>query len=142
MTHVERSALVRVPAERMYALVNAVADYPRRFDWCIAAEVLSADDTSMHARLQVKMAGMQLTFATRNRLEPGRAIELTLAEGPFSSLSGRWDFTALAADACKVSLRLDFEVAGKLFGGALAGGFRVFADRLVDDFVREARRDD
>jgi ribosome-associated toxin RatA of RatAB toxin-antitoxin module len=46
----------------------------------------------------------------------------------------------LTDEASKVSLLLDFEMAGKLVGSALAGGFRSLADRLVDDFVAEARR--
>jgi ribosome-associated toxin RatA of RatAB toxin-antitoxin module len=48
----------------------------------------------------------------------------------------------LAEDACKVSLSLDFDVASKLIGSALAIGFQGLADRLVDDFCREANRSD
>ena len=35
---------------------------------------------------------------------------------------------------------MDFEMAGKLFGSALAMGFQRLADRMVEDFVREAMR--
>ena len=69
-------------------------------------------------------------------------IELRLAEGPFKSLEGSWDFLPLADDVCKVALRMNFETAGLLMGSALALGFQSLTDRLVDDFVREAMRDD
>jgi ribosome-associated toxin RatA of RatAB toxin-antitoxin module len=90
--------------------------------------------------LTVRLAGVRLSFTTRNQVEPGRSIRLSLVEGPFSDLHGRWDFLPLAEDACRVSLVLDFELAGRLLGSAMASGFRGFADRLVDDFVRAARQ--
>jgi len=33
---------------------------------------------------------------------------------------------------------MDFEIANKLIGSALAIGFQGLADRLVDDFCRQA----
>ena len=43
MPKIQRSALVEHSATRMFALVNDVAAYPRRFDWCEAAEIVHAD---------------------------------------------------------------------------------------------------
>ena len=40
MPEIVRSALVEHSAARMFALVNDIAAYPRRFDWCRAADVL------------------------------------------------------------------------------------------------------
>jgi len=51
-------------------------------------------------------------------------------------------FHALDEDASKISLTMDFEVQNKLMGSALALGFQSLADRLVDDFCREANRHD
>lgn len=141
MSRIERSALVRVSAEHMFRLVDEVEAYPRRFNWCESSALLSQDETQRVARLGVRMAGMRLSFTTRNTVIPGERIDLQLVEGPFQSLAGAWTFTALAEQACRVSLSLDFEVAGKLMGGALAAGFRGFADHLVDDFVRAARQE-
>ncbi|MBD8524510.1 type II toxin-antitoxin system RatA family toxin [Pseudomarimonas arenosa] len=139
MSHIERSALVRVPAECMFHLVDDVEAYPRRFNWCEGSELLSQTETERVARLDVRMAGLRMSFTTRNTVLPGERIELQLVEGPFKQLSGAWSFAALTEQACRVSLLLDFEVAGKLMGGALAAGFRSLADHLVDDFVRAAR---
>lgn len=124
----------------MFALVNDVESYARRFDWCMASEVVSRGENEMLARLDVKVGGMRVGFSTRNVWVPDQRIDIALAEGPFRALSGVWRFDALAEDASKVSLTLDFEVAGRLVGGALASGFRGLADRMVDDFVRAARQ--
>lgn len=142
MTSIHRHALVRHSAARMYGLVNDVAAYPRRFAWCEGAEVLESGDDHMLARLDLRVAGIGLSFVTRNVLTPPTRIELALVEGPFRKFSGTWVFHSLAEDACKVSLSLDFDVAGKLVGSALALGFQGLADRMVDDFCREANEND
>ena len=142
MTKIHRHALVRHSAARMFGLVNDVASYPRRFAWCERARVLEQDDTHMLARLELRVAGMPVAFTTRNTLETPTRIGMQLVDGPFSSLEGQWRFHSLAEDACKVSLDLDFEVAGKLVGSALAIAFGSLGDRMVDDFCREADRGD
>ena len=142
MTKIHRHALVRHSAARMYGLVNDVASYPRRFAWCDSARVLEASDTHMLARLELRVAGIPVAFTTRNTLEKPTRIGLQLVDGPFSELEGQWRFHTLAEDACKVSLDLDFTVAGKLVGSALAVAFRSLGDLMMDDFCREADRGD
>jgi ribosome-associated toxin RatA of RatAB toxin-antitoxin module len=138
MISIQRHALVRHSAARMYGLVNDVASYPRRFPWCEAAQVLEQSEQSMLAKLDIRVAGVRVSFTTRNALIAPTRIELQLVEGPFRRLRGTWVFHTLSEDACKVSLSLEFEVASKLVGSALAIGFQGLADRMVDDFCRQA----
>ncbi|MBS0211984.1 MAG: SRPBCC family protein [Proteobacteria bacterium] len=141
MTTIHRSALVARPPARLYELVNDVAAYPRRFDWCTGSQVIEHKGRIMLARLDVRVAGMPVSFATRNTLTPVSRIDLELAEGPFRQFGGAWSFEPVGESGCRVGLRLDFELAGKLFGTALAVGFAGFADHLVDDFCKVARRE-
>ncbi len=133
--------MVRRSAQAMFDLVDDVDAYARRFPWCEESSVLERGENWRLAKLGVRLAGIRVGFTTRNEVEPGCVIRLSLVEGPFRDLHGQWSFNALAEDACRVSLSLDFELAGRFLGSALASGFRGFADRLVDDFVREARRE-
>lgn len=126
----------------MFGLVNDVDSYSRRFSWCEGSEVVESSENHMLARLDVKVAGMRTSFTTRNTLEYPHRIKLALQEGPFSQFTGEWVFHALDEEACKISLTMDFEVQNKLMGSALALGFQSLADRLVDDFCREANRTD
>lgn len=141
MSRVQRSALVPYAAERMFALVLDVPAYARHFAWCEGAQVLEASETVQVARLAVRVAGVRTAFTTRNVLVPGARIEMGLLEGPFQRLSGVWEFTALAEQASRVALSLEFEVAGRMFGSALARGFAGVADRMVDDFCKVARNE-
>ncbi len=140
MPTIRRTALVEHSAARMFALVNDIAAYPRRFEWCDAAQVLEADERRVVARLDLKLGGFRSWFVTENALSPPHHIDMTLRDGPFKSLGGRWEFHALDESACKVTLTLAFEAASKLMAPALAMGMQGLADRMVDDFVRTADR--
>jgi len=142
MTRIHRHALVMHSVSRMFHLVNEVEAYPRHFGWCEQATVLERGTDFMVARLDVTVAGLRTHFTTRNRWIAPVRLDLELVDGPFRKLEGHWTFHALDEEACKVSLGLDFDVAGSLLGGALSLGFQGLADRLVDDFCRIARVED
>ena len=141
MTTIRRSALVEHSAARMFALVNDVAAYPRRFDWCDAAEVLEQDERHLVARLDLGLGALRTWFTTENTLTPPHHIDMQLRDGPFRRLDGRWEFHALDESACKVTLTLAFEPLSRFLAPAMALGFQALADRMVDDFVRVADRD-
>jgi ribosome-associated toxin RatA of RatAB toxin-antitoxin module len=142
MPVIQRSALVEHAAAKMFSLVNDIAAYPRRFDWCEGAEVLEADEARVVARLDLGLGGISTWFTTENTLSPPHHIDMALRDGPFRKLAGRWQFHALDESACKVSLTLDFEPNNRLLGPAFVLGFQRLADRMVDDFVRVADRGD
>jgi ribosome-associated toxin RatA of RatAB toxin-antitoxin module len=142
MQTIRRSALVEHSATRMFALVNDVAAYSRRFSWCEASQVLEEGENRMVARLDIGFGALRTWFVTENTISPPHHIELKLIDGPFQSLGGRWEFHALDESACKVTLTLNFEPKVKLLGPAMAVGFQGLADRMVDDFVRVADRGD
>ena len=141
MPKIVRSALVEHSAARMFTLVNDIAAYPRRFDWCDSAQVLEADDAHVLARLDLGFGALRTWFTTYNTLSPPHHIDMDLRDGPFKRLHGRWQFHALDESACKVSLTLEFEPQSRLLAPALTLGFQALADRMVDDFVRVADQD-
>ena len=138
MPTIERSALVEHSVNRMFALVNDIAAYPRRFDWCEAAQVLEDGPERQLAKLELGIGGFRTWFTTENRLSPPHHIDMDLRDGPFRRLQGRWQFHALDETACKVTLSLDFEPQSSLMLPVLSLGLRGLTDRMVDDFVRVA----
>lgn len=140
MIEIRRSALVNYSPAQMFDLVNDVEAYPKRFSWCAGAEVLERGDDVLVARLDLKFAGFRQSFTTRNAIDPPVRLHMSLVDGPFRSLDGVWEFTALGETGCKISFALDFDYAGRLGGGAIKLGFQGLANRMVDDFCREAER--
>ena len=138
ITRLAKTALLPYPAEQLFDLVNDIAAYPQYMDGCVGATILHADADIIEARLQLSRAGITQSFATRNRVQRPQSIDMALLEGPFTSLSGRWQFNALAPEACKVSLDLQFELDGKLASLAAGKLFEGVASNLVDSLCRRA----
>ena len=63
---------------------------------------------------------------------------LKLVSGPFSKLDGAWSFTALADDACKVALSLDYGFDNFLLRTLVGPVFHQIATTMVDSFVKRA----
>ena len=127
-------------ASKMYAIVNDVASYPDYLPWCGGAVIHEQTENRMDASIQMKKAGLNHWFRTRNRLVPGSSIELSLVEGPFRRLTGHWSFQTLDEEACRISLSLKFEVAGGIVGAVLSPAFSHIANTMVDSFCQRARQ--
>jgi ribosome-associated toxin RatA of RatAB toxin-antitoxin module len=136
--HIERTALVTHSAMDMYSLVADVPSYPQFLSWCIATAVHEQDSVAQKASLTVRIAGVTQQFTTINALSIGERVGMKLFEGPFRNLQGEWRFTQLGEAGCKVSLRLDFEMTGKLTSTVFGKGFAKVANRLVEDFCKRA----
>ena len=138
MTQVARNALVLHTAEQMFDLINDVERYSEFLPWCAKTELLSRTEDELVATLYLAKAGLKYSFTTRNQLQRPLKMTLELEEGPFSSLSGVWDFKPLNEEACKVSLNLEFEFSGKIASLAMSKVFNQVATTLVDAFVSRA----
>lgn len=139
MIEIRRSAIVPFTPGQMFDLVNDVEAYPKRFGWCDAATVIEREADVLVARLDLKLAGLRQSFTTRNTMVRPESLTMKFVEGPFRSLDGLFTFQALGDVGCKIALALDFDYAG-LGGSVLKMGFQQLANRMVDDFCDEARR--
>lgn len=122
----------------MYALVDDIEAYAEFLPWCDASRVLSRNDEEVRGVLELAHGGVHKSFTTRNRLQKNKMIEIRLVEGPFRHLEGFWRFEALAENACKVRLDLDFEFTNKLVALAFGPVFNRIANTLVDAFCKRA----
>ena len=140
MNHrIERSALIQRPAEVLFSLVDDVERYPEFLPWCAGARVVAIEGQSVIASLEVARGGVRQRFTTRNERRAPEEIRMQLVEGPFSRLEGAWRFRALAADACKVELSLEFGFGGSLTRLAFEKVFSEVAGTMVDAFCRRAQ---
>jgi len=138
MRKVHKNALVPYSAANMYALVNDVARYPEFLPWCRGSEVLDATPTEMRARLDLARGRFSKSFTTHNYLEPDRGITMTLENGPFKQLEGRWRFTDLGLEGSKVELDMEFEFESGLLDLVAGPVFHEICNSLVDAFIRRA----
>lgn len=138
MPQVERAALLPYSAEQMYQLVNDVERYPQFLPGCGNARLLSSSENELVAMIEIAKAGVRRWFTTRNRMVPGRRIELTLVDGPFRSLQGYWSFEPVDAHCCRVMLSMRFEFSNPLLAVAIGGIFSQMVSGMVEAFNRRA----
>ena len=139
MPQVDRSALVPYSAEQMYELVNDVLSYPEFLPGCVGSRIINRTETTQEAAIDVAKIGIKKTFSTRNKMIPGREIDLELLEGPFRSLKGHWDFIPLGDDASKVVFHLTFEFNNPLIDFAFNKIFSELMGNMVQAFIKRAK---
>ncbi len=135
---IKRTTLVPHSAMDMFRVVQDVPSYPEFLSWCLAATVHEETSEYQLASLEVKVAGIVTSFTTRNRFVPGERLTLALVDGPFSHLSGEWQFKALGEEGSKVMLSMNFDFSSSLIASVFRRGFARIADRLIDDFGKRA----
>ena len=135
---IDKTALVMHSAERMFHLVNDVASYPDFLPWCSASQVHEQTDHEIMASMDIAKGGIRHRLTTRNQLYLPHTIEMSLVDGPFRNLSGRWQFKPLQNNACKVILTLEFEFSGSLSRMTFGPVFNQAANTMVDAFCRRA----
>lgn len=141
MPTITKSALMPYTKQQMFDLVNAIEDYADFVPWCECSEVHSRSDDEVLATLTFAKAGMSKSFTTRNRLQPGKMIEMCLENGPFRHMQGYWRFDdAPSGSGCRVSFDLSYEFTNALMGMAFGPVFNQVANSLVGVFQERAKQ--
>jgi ribosome-associated toxin RatA of RatAB toxin-antitoxin module len=140
MTVVQKSALIKFSAQQMFELVNNIEDYPLFLPWCSGSRIIKREDGIIEAELLISKGGFKKSFSTRNKLDPGGKITVSLLNGPFSYLEGVWNFMPLREDASKISLDLEFEMSGKLASLAFGVVFNQICNTMVSSFTERAKQ--
>jgi ribosome-associated toxin RatA of RatAB toxin-antitoxin module len=139
MTVVQKSALVKFSAKQMFDLVNDIESYPKFLPWCSASRILKREGDIIEAELTISKGGFKKSFSTRNKIDQGGKITVSLLEGPFTYLEGVWTFMPLREDASKISLDLEFEMPGILASLAFGTVFNQICNTMVASFTERAK---
>ncbi len=138
MAEVNKSVLVAHPAQRMFALVDAVERYPEFLPWCGGTELIFRDACITRATIRINYRGIRQSFSTENTKSEPQLMQIKLIDGPFKTLEGGWRFTDLGGEGCKVELSLRYEFASRMLDRLIGPVFGYIANNLVDAFVKRA----
>ena len=138
MREVKRSALIKLPPNRLFALINDIDSYPQFLPWCTHSRVLSRSDSEIVATIGVRRGPFNGEFTTRNALEPYQRVHMRLVDGPFSALEGEWRLTP-AGEGTQVELLLRFQFKSSLSAVLFERIFAETVGSLVDAFVARSR---
>lgn len=140
MAQVDKTVLVHHSAAQMYALVDAVEEYPKFLPWCGGVDLLQRDDASTTARLHIDYHGIKQNFTTVNLKTFPSLMDIRLKDGPFKHLEGIWRFIALNEEACKIEFQLNYEFSNVFLEKIIAPVFNHIANTFVDAFVARAEQ--
>ena len=76
MAQVEKTVLVGHSAERMYALVDTVEDYPKFLPWCGGTEVHRESDERVVATVLIDFRGLKQRFTRVTLVAPAGIFRL------------------------------------------------------------------
>ncbi|QWD78953.1 type II toxin-antitoxin system RatA family toxin [Polynucleobacter sp. MWH-Spelu-300-X4] len=138
MADVFKTVLIPHSAERMYHLVTDVTKYPEFLPWCGGVEVFEESESILDAKIHIKFKGLNQYFHTRNTNTRASSIDMKFVDGPFKSFEGKWIFTSLREDACKVEFQLHYEFESVLLEKVIGPVFGMIAGTFVDGFVKRA----
>lgn len=138
MNVVEKTVLVMHSAEQMYALVDAVENYPQFLPWCGGVDLIERDESKTAATLHIAFHGIKQNFTTENHKTFPSLMEIRLKNGPFKHLEGDWQFIRLSDEACKIVFRLNYEFANAFLEKLIAPVFSHISNTFVDGFVAHA----
>ena len=139
MAQVNKSALVPYSAEQMYKLVDDVFAYQEFLPWCGDSKEVSRENEVVVASVTIAKGSINKTFTTKNTSNDHQKIQMQLVDGPFKELSGFWSFQELNENACKVTLKLDYEFSNRLLRLVVGPVFNQIANAMVDSFVERAK---
>ena len=122
----------------MFALVDAVENYPEFLPWCGGSEVLFRDAHVLRATLHINYRGIRQSFSTENEKNEPESMGIRLIEGPFRALEGGWRFSELGDSGCKIELSLRYEFSNRVFEKLIGPVFGHMVNSLVDSFVKRA----
>ncbi|MCC6195903.1 MAG: type II toxin-antitoxin system RatA family toxin [Burkholderiales bacterium] len=139
MQRVQRSVLVPYGARQMFDLVDDVERYREFLPWCGGSKVLGEGPQGKRARIDIDFHGVKASFTTDNLNAPPESIDMTLVEGPFRELRGKWTFHALREDACKVEFTLVYDFKTNVLEALVGPVFNEISHHFIDAFVRRAQ---
>ena len=140
MREVRRSAILPYAPDAVYGLVADVERYPEFLPWCTTSRILARDGNAVIVSLGFASGLARASFTTRNSQDPGHSVTMSLVDGPFDELEGRWDFTPIGDAGSRIDLQVRFSTRGVIGALALGPAFEGVCNHLVDAFARRARQ--
>jgi ribosome-associated toxin RatA of RatAB toxin-antitoxin module len=122
----------------MFDLVTDVQKYPDFLPWCGGVEVFESTPEMMEAKININFKGVKQYFHTRNIQKSPTDIDMHFVSGPFKKFEGKWTFTPLAEDACKIEFCLRYEFSNFVLDKLIGPVFSVIANTFVNSFVKRA----
>ena len=136
-THAEKRHLPFTP-QQMFDLVADCERYPEFLPWCIGARIRKRDGNVYFADLIIGFKMVRERYTSKVTLDPGRRVDVTYTDGPFSRLDNHWVFEPAEDGGTNISFYLDFEFRSRLLQTLIGAVFNEAVRLMVHAFEKRA----
>ena len=140
MNYINKKEEINININIIFQLINKVGDYHLFLPWCSNSRILSDDNKTMVAEIDISKNFVNWNFKTKNSYIINEKINLDLVDGPFSYLSGFWKFDIINEYNTIVELYLEYEFDSKLIEVSVKPIFSNIMSSILDSFISEAFR--
>ncbi|WP_233120083.1 type II toxin-antitoxin system RatA family toxin [Rappaport israeli] len=137
MPQIFKSKKLFYTPKQMFDLVADIESYPEFLPWCARARLIERNENEIIGSITAQKGGFNKSFTTRNHYDYPNWMSISLLEGPFKHLQGRWEFKSLPEGGCEVSYQMDFSTPFFL-APFLAPLMEHMGNTMVDSFAKRA----
>ncbi len=139
MTTINKTAILPHSCAEVYGVVTDIKSYSEFLPWCSSVDVHVDEPEVAEATLHIAKGKLNIAFTTHNEMIVNKQVKLRLLKGPFKRMSGLWTFTQLNEDACKITLKMEFEFSSKILAMALGMVFNQIANSMLEAFCKRTK---
>lgn len=136
---IKKEAIILKDRKAVFSIVNRVDLYKNFVPYCVDSKIIFEENNEMEAKLNFNLKGLKTSFTTLNKIKENDSIEMTLVDGPFKKLDGKWEFKEVDNKTI-IFLTINYEAKNKIVEYTVAKSLEKITNYLVNAFVSESMK--
>ena len=138
MKKIYKEEEINVTMPIIFNLINNIEEYPKFLPWCKKTEVTKEAENSQIGKIFISKSFINWSFSTKNIIDRNKSISLSLIDGPFDNLDGRWNFKKIDDNNTFVSLEINYKFKNSLIELSIEPIFTTIMNSILESFVDQA----
>ena len=138
MKKIHKEEDINIEITKIFHLINNIEKYPDFLPWCVKTEVEHESKNIINGKIFISKSFIKWDFSTKNTIENNKSINLTLIDGPFEELNGKWSFIPIDKNNTKVSLDINYKFKNSLIEISIEPIFTSIMNSILQSFISQA----
>jgi ribosome-associated toxin RatA of RatAB toxin-antitoxin module len=138
MQKIYKEEEINVSMPIIFNLINNIEEYPKFLPWCKKTEVTKEAKNSQIGKIFISKSFINWSFSTKNIIDRNKSISLSLIDGPFDKLDGRWNFKKIDDNNTFVSLEINYKFKNSLIELSIEPIFATIMNSILESFIDQA----
>ena len=138
MKKIHKEEDINIELTKIFNLINNIDKYPDYLPWCVKTEVEHESKNIINGKIFISKSFIKWSFSTKNTIEKNKSINLSLIDGPFEELNGKWSFIPIDENNTKVSLDINYKFKNSLIELSIEPIFTSIMNSILQSFISQA----